>query len=428
MINKEVQRIENLIKSCNVVDYKINYKNTSSCELYYVLNKLETAREVNVEEINVTIYKDFDGFKGSSVFTISPGYSDEEIKERINNAYERCSYVKNKHFNLPEKEAIDLSSFKSDFDEDLNTVATNIAKQIFKADVYREGWINSTEIFVSKITNEFLSSKGVNVCYPMTKVMLEIIPTWSGEKEEVELYFTSQSSKVKYEKIFNEVNNILENAKNRSEAVKLENVKTCKVILGQDEVRSAIKEFTGHLAYSSKFRHMSKYNVGDLIQQGDECDKLTVIAVPYLENSTLSSPIDSLGTVLKETVLIEDGKAVNMYGDAQSGQYLGVEKPIGAFRNVLVKPGSKTYAEMTSEPYLECLYFSSFQMDSFTGYYGGEVRLGMYFDGVKKVPVTGFSISGNIYEDINKMRFSKEKASIEGYEGPKYLEVTMSIN
>ena len=35
--------------------------------------------------------------------------------------------------------------------------------------------------------------------------MLEIIPTWSGEKEEVELYFTSQSSKVKYEKIFNEV-------------------------------------------------------------------------------------------------------------------------------------------------------------------------------------------------------------------------------
>ena len=83
---------------------------------------------------------------------------------------------------------------------------------------------------------------------------------------------------------------------------------------------------------------------------------------------------------------------------------------------------------MTSEPYLECLYFSSFQMDSFTGYYGGEVRLGIYFDGNKKIPVSGFSISGNIYEDINKMKFSKEKTSIDGYEGPKYLEVLMSIN
>ena len=112
MINKEILRIENLIKSCNVKDYKINYKNTSSCELYYVLNKLETAREVNVEEIYVTIYKDFDGFKGSSVFTISPSYSDDEVKVKINNAYDRCGYVKNQYFELPEKEAVDLSLFK----------------------------------------------------------------------------------------------------------------------------------------------------------------------------------------------------------------------------------------------------------------------------------------------------------------------------
>ena len=428
MINKEILRIENLIKSCNVKDYKINYKNTSSCELYYVLNKLETAREVNVEEIYVTIYKDFDGFKGSSVFTISPSYSDDEVKVKINNAYDRCGYVKNQYFELPEKEAVDLSLFKFDFEEDLNTIATNIAKQIFKADVYREGWINSTEIFVSKITNEFLSSKGVNVKYPMTKVVLEIIPTWSGDKEEVELYFTSQSCKVDYEKIFNDVNNLLLNAKNRSKAGELQNVKSCKVILGEDEVRSVVREFTNQLSYEMQFRRMSKFKVNDNIQTGDECDKLNVIATPYLDNSTFSSPIDSLGTVLKDTVLIDNGIVVNLYGDAQSGYYLGIKKPTGGFRNVKVNTGSKSYSEMTSEPYLECLYFSSFQMDSFTGYYGGEVRLGIYFDGNKKIPVSGFSISGNIYEDINKMKFSKEKTSIDGYEGPKYLEVLMSIN
>ena len=428
-MNKQVARIESLIKSCKINEYKIICKNTETCELYYVLNKLETARKVNTEDITVTIYKNFEGYKGSSVFTVSQAYTDEEIKEKIVEAFSRCEYVKNDYFDMPQKSEVNTSKFKSEMEyEDLNDIANNVARAIFKADEFREGWINSTEIFVNRYNNEFLNSNGVHVTYPQMKLMIEVIPTWSGEKEEVELYFSKSSRKIDYEKITNNVQEKLEDAKNRSVAKKLENVKTCKVILGAEEVKTIVRMFATHLAYSTQYRQMSKFKVGDAIQSGDECDKLTVVCTPFLEDSSLSSPIDSLGTVLKDITLIKDGIAENLYGDAMFGYYLKVDKPTGDYNNFKVSGGSKSLAEMKNNEYLECINFSSFQLDIFNGYFGGEVRLGMYFDGKDLTPVTGFSVTGNIYEDINKMRFSVEEESLEGYQGPKYLEVIMSIN
>lgn len=88
-----------------------------------------------------------------------------------------------------------------------------------------------------------------------------------------------------------------------------------------------------------------------------------------------------------------------------------------------------SYDEMKKEPHILCVYFSSPQLDNYSGYYGGEVRLGFYFDGQKYTPVTGFSISGNIHKDKNKFRFSKEIETNRGYRGPKYIYVKdMTIN
>jgi predicted Zn-dependent protease len=89
-----------------------------------------------------------------------------------------------------------------------------------------------------------------------------------------------------------------------------------------------------------------------------------------------------------------------------------------------VKCGTTSESELKKEPYIECLKFSGMQMDSFSGFFGGEVRLGIYFDGEKTYPVTGFSISGNIKEKRAVLTLSKEEVSTaSGYEGPKYILV-----
>ena len=90
-MNKEITRITNIInKVQGITDYQIHYTFKTSCELYYVLNKLETAREVEVDDTSVTIYKDFEEYKGSSSFSVSSSFSDKEIEEKIIAAYNSC--------------------------------------------------------------------------------------------------------------------------------------------------------------------------------------------------------------------------------------------------------------------------------------------------------------------------------------------------
>ena len=66
---------------------------------------------------------------------------------------------------------------------------------------------------------------------------------------------------------------------------------------------------------------------------------------------------------------------------------------------------------------------SSMETDFFSGFFGGEVRLGYYFDGVTVQPVTSFSVSGNFHKLKGKFIFSKEEITIPGYSGPKFMVV-----
>lgn len=429
-MNKEITRIKNIINEVNgITDYQIHYTHKKSCQLYYVLKNLETARDVNVDLTNITIYKDFDNFKSSSSVKVSSSYSDEEIKDKIEEAYNNCKYVKNKYYKLPSNENIIQKEYQTNISKDnLNDQALEVAKAIFKADVYENGWINSTEIFLEVEENEFLNSQNVYAKYPKYRLMIEVIPTWKGEKEEVELYLSYESNKIDLDKITTIVNNKLMDAKNRGLATEVENVKDIDVVLGLEETSQICKFFTYDLGYSSQIKKMSHFNLNDDIQQGDECDKLTVTLVPFIEGSSSSAPIDSYGTLLKELNVIENGKVKSLFGDCMNGYYLGVDKPTGGYQNIVVKEGTYTDEMLYKKTHLKCINFSAFQLDFYTGFFGGEVRLGMFYDGKEYKPVSGFSVSGNIYELINKMRFSKDLDVNTGYSGPKYSICKMSVN
>ena len=64
-----------------------------------------------------------------------------------------------------------------------------------------------------------------------------------------------------------------------------------------------------------------------------------------------------------------------------------------------------------------------FQMDPLTGDFGGEIRLGWYFDGEVTKPITGGSISGNIKEVESEMYLSSETQRSNNFSGPKTIEL-----
>ena len=63
-------------------------------------------------------------------------------------------------------------------------------------------------------------------------------------------------------------------------------------------------------------------------------------------------------------------------------------------------------------------------MDSFSGSFGGEIRLAFLYDGETVTPVTGGSINGNILNVQEQMTFSKERYQNGRYEGPYAVSLT----
>ena len=80
--------------------------------------------------------------------------------------------------------------------------------------------------------------------------------------------------------------------------------------------------------------------------------------------------------------------------------------------------------EMRQAPCLEIVNFSDFQMDSYSGHFGGEIRLAFLYDGEKRIPVTGGSINGSILEAQKNLNFSSETQVDKEFEGPAAVCLT----
>ena len=77
-----------------------------------------------------------------------------------------------------------------------------------------------------------------------------------------------------------------------------------------------------------------------------------------------------------------------------------------------------SFAEMQKRPCLWAVTFSGFEMDSFSGHFGGEIRLAYLIEDGKMTPVTGGSINGSILEAQKDLVFSTDRYAEIGYDGP----------
>ncbi|MCR4660426.1 MAG: hypothetical protein K5765_00295 [Clostridia bacterium] len=424
-----IERIKQLLKNVDITDYRIIESKTNSIELFYVLDKLETNRCVDSVTYSLTLYKDFGDTVGDATVAISPLLSDEDILEKLNDAAQRTELSKNKKYTLPQGNTICFEANSPILKEDKKEIALNVANAIYKANRYKEGWINSVEIFVKEIDSHLVNSKGADNKTKRGELFIEIIPTWKGEKEEVEIYYSLKTAKIDYERITKDVDELLNNAKARSIAQKPPvDLKNINVIFGPEMISEITGYLKSNLSYESHHLNSNVLSLDEDLSKDNDC-KLNLTLKPVIDELSDSSPVDLDGIHLQEVKIIEEGICKKLNGSSRFGQYMSVENPTGNIGLMQLQEGNLTYEELTKEPYIYCVTFSSPQLDDYSGYYGGEVRLGYYFDGKNTIPVTGFSISGNLKEDFTKIKLSKEVDTFINYKGPKYLLVpNMTIN
>ena len=409
--------IEKLLNESSAAEWKINGTKTESYELFFVHSKLETVRATDTDATTVTVYLDHDGKKGQASFKLYASTTESEAKAKIDSAIEKAALIFNEHYSLPEGESLDGAIESNLADYDPKTVAAKIADAVFSSDMLGDGSVNALEVFINKYTVTVKNSRGMNKREIKYSTMIEAIPTWN-EGESVELYEAIRTSEFDYGKIKSEIEAKMREVRDRGYAKAPESKLSCPVILPAEELSQLFGELAHTLDFAAVYTRQNPFSEGDAIQKAPFGDKITVTMKGQLKGSTASALFDGDGTTLKDTKVIENGVVCAYFGGDRFAQYLG-KTATGALSCYSVECGTLTDGELNSAPYFECVSMSGLQLDVYNDYIGGEVRLAYYFDGEKKIPITGISISGKLSDALNSIRLSSESTQSGRYSGPK---------
>ena len=409
----------NLLKNTNgISDWKVNTVRTESTELFFVHKNLETVRSTDTTDIKVTVYVAHDEKLGEASFSVYSSYDENTIVEEIEKAKKKASIIGNQAYSLPENEVGEYASVSNFANYKPHELASLISKACFEADCIEGGSINALEIFVYKDIVSVTNSRGIDKTQTKYRAMVEAIPTFNGD-ESVELYEQYNFTEFDHNLVKEEIANKMHEVKDRYEAKAPENKLYCPVVLDAPELEQLMGNFVGNLNFSTVYQHSNAFGLGDDIQKEAKGDRLTITMCGTVKGSVRSSVFDGDGITLVDRKIIENGRAIALYGGTRFAQYLN-EVATGNLGCLSVECGTLTDEQKTSAPYFRCASMSGLQVDIYNDYIGGEVRLGYYFDGEKEIPVTGISISGKLSVAIANMRLSNEAITCESYNGPKY--------
>ena len=408
----------NLLKNTSgISDWKVNTVRTESTELFFVHKNLETVRSTDTTDISVTVYVAHDEKLGEASFSVYSSYDENTILEEIEKAKKKASIIGNQTYSLPENEVGEYTSASNFANYKPHELASLISKACFEADCIEGGSINALEIFVYKDIVSVTNSRGIDKTQTKYRAMVEAIPTFNGD-ESVELYEQYNFTEFEHNLVVEEIANKMREVKDRYEAKAPESKLVCPVELGAAELGRLLHNFIGNLNFSAVYQHSNAFSVGDDIQKDAKGDRFTVTMCGEMKGSVASSLFDADGVTLVDRKIIENGKAVALYGGMRFAQYLN-EVATGNLGCLSVECGTLTDEQKTSAPYFRCASMSGLQVDIYNDYIGGEVRLGYYFDGEKEIPVTGISISGKLSSALANVRLSDEAITRGSYNGPK---------
>lgn len=413
-----VEKIIERLKTSGATGWKLEEKIVESKEFFFIKDRSDIGRSKKVKHFDITVYKDFsedgESYRGSASVSLSPMMSEKEIKTSIDETVFAAGFVKNPWYPIAEGYT---KTFKTE-DRNLEDLSSRAVKAIFDSNSVSNAWLNSVELFISHIQFRILNSNGLDVSFSKYKTYIETIVSASG-KEEVELYDQFQLDLPDGERIRTRLSSLLQMVSERADAMATPSLKEIPVILTGEPTKEFMRYYLHQASAHLKYDKISEAEPDGSIQGKETGDRITLEIIPELEGSAFNAPVDDDGFILAPHKIIENGILKNFWGDLRYAHYLG-SKPTGSVQNFKVSGGSLSAEEMREKPYLEVTHFSSVDMDDTTGDFGGEIRLGWYFDGTSKRPVTGGSITGNL-KDLISIGLSRDVQPEEDYFGPRSI-------
>jgi len=401
-----------------VGEYLITKTVQKSAELFFIKKTLDVKRAKEFTQYEVTVYRSFEkngkACKGQSSVNIFPAMTGSEIRGLIKDAMFAASFVANPTYELPGPSDNRFIEMKSDIAG--NTMEENcrvMSEALFAGDNDSDAFINSAELFIYDTARYMINSKGINAGYRKCSVSGEFVVQCKSPRD-VETYKDFRYDSLNAQALCDKVKRTIEYTKARAQASEAPVSGNYRLILSEDYVATLFDFYKDKADAGYVYAGYSDYKTGENVQAGED-GKITGDAITAEFKADV--PFTSEGIRLIDRPFLDKGILKAITGNARFASYLGIE-PTGVYSDLSVECGTTPVEEMKKKPYLHVVNFSDFQMDSFDGHFGGEIRLAFLFDGEKVTPVTGGSVNGSWFEVQNRLTLSKEKQNDKGFEGP----------
>ena len=410
-----IEKILAALKESGVEQYQITESREESAELFFIRRSLDMRRIKEIRQAEVVVYKEFwegeNHLMGSASVQVQESFSQEEMAGLFRDALYAAGFVKNKFSELYPGQTQEARAVSDGFGgRSLTEIAGEFSGAMFAEDREEEVFLNSAEIFATKVTRRILNSRGVDVGYEKNRVEGEFVVQCTAG-QDVETYQDFAYDGMNTDALRQKVRRAMEMTRARAEAQSAPPAGEYRVILSGPYVKTILGYYVERSGSYMIYPEYSSFRQGCDVQGGDvEKERI---------NLTLKAtvPYSAEGIPMKDRRLVQDGKLQFIHGGNRFAYYLQVE-PTGNYAGFQAPQGSVSLEEMRRTPCLEVVNFSDFQMDELGGHFGGEIRLGFLYDGEKRIPVTGGSINGNILDVQKKLVFSREMQVEKEFEGP----------
>ena len=407
MLNQLVE----ILKSSGVYGWEISDVKTNGWEFYFIRHELDQHRVKNVEHITVKVYQTADNGEslGFASAEIAPTASRQEMEKLVSDLAYRSTLAKNRAFTLTPPTDEQFSEGKA---SDIADISADFIRTMAELPETDSEDVNSYEIFVSDVIHRLITSTGIDETEHYPSSMIEVVVNARRDGHEIELYRNYTSGTCDAAGLMRDLTRTMAYGRDRLLTQPTPVNGTCDVLFSGREACAIYDYFATRMSASMIYRKISDYEIGKPICDRFEGDKVTVTALRELANSSANHAFDEEGSVIRDTVLIEDGVPKQYIGSRMFCCYLGIEDSFIP-TNLAVTGGTGSQEELRSGRYLEVVEFSDFQVDEITGDIFGEIRLAYLHDGDKTVPVSGGSISGSMNDFIRTMRMSSDSTQYD---------------
>lgn len=288
--------------------------------------------------------------------------------------------------------------------------------------------LSGAELFLTYYEQELVNSRGAEASSTSTRVLMEITLLARGADDETEYFRQAESRRLADLDLANTVRVGAQLARDKLSAAAPRTRQGPVVISGEalnqmmsGQVAGAPTAYMFHASARTAYEHLSRFELGRSVygEQQPTGDLVTLRANAKRPFGVGSYRWDSDGIPAQDLLVVEDGILRARPATLRYAQYLGVPAT-GRPGVVEMAVGATPRAELLDgeQPILEVLDFSAPNVEAISGDFGMEIRIGYETSRDGRRPITGGSVTGNLFEAMAAARLSSESQAFAEFAGP----------